>query len=78
MPFTRLYNLLHNMTCDLLTDQRAFPYLTLGITPGVIRTYFPSVVDGSSEAIFIPGGFPFGQSNQTTVFVRVNICNLNE
>ena len=33
------------------------------------RTYFPSVVDGSSEALRIPGGFPFGQSNQTTVYV---------
>ena len=51
-------------------DQGGFPYLTLGVTPSVSRIYFPSVVDGSSEAIHIPRGFPLGRSNQTTVFVR--------
>ena len=51
-------------------DQGGFPYLTLGVTPNVSRIYFPSVIDGSSEAIHIPRGFPFGRSNQTTIFVR--------
>ena len=32
-------------------------------------SYFPSVVDGSSEAIDIPRGLPFGQSSQMTVYV---------
>lgn len=54
----------------IFTAQNALPYLTLGITPSVSRTYFPSVVDGSSEAIYIPRGFPFGGSNQTTVYVN--------
>ena len=30
------------------------------------------MVDGSSEAIHIPRGFPFGQNNQTTVYVSQN------
>ena len=46
----------------------------LGVTPGVSRTYFPSVADGSSQAIHIPGGFPFAQSNQTIVYVRKHSC----
>ena len=50
-------------------DQRVLPYLRLGITPNVSITYFPSVVDGSSEAIHIPRGLPFGQSNQMSVYV---------
>ena len=45
----------------------------LGTTPGVSRTYFPSVADGLSQAVHIPGGFPFGQSNQTIVYVRQTI-----
>ena len=54
---------------SILIDQKALPYLTLGTTPGVTPTYFPSVVDYSSDAIYIPRGFPIGRSNQTTVYV---------
>ena len=60
----------------MFLDQGAFPYLTLGVTPNVSRTYFPSVVDGSSEAIHIPSRFPFGRSNQTTVFVSLAFTGL--
>ena len=60
----------HSISITLL-DQGAFPYLTLGVTPNVPRTYFPSVADGSSEAIHILRGFPFGRSNHTTVFVSL-------
>ena len=54
----------------VIAGQRELPFLMLGATPGVSRTYFPSVADGSSQAIHIPGGFPFGQSNQTIVYVH--------
>ena len=32
-------------------------FLTLGVTPGAIRTLLPSVDDGFSSAINITGGF---------------------
>ena len=44
-------------------------YLTLGITPGVTRQFLPLVDDGASNSIPIPGGFRFGTSSMTNVYV---------
>ena len=44
-------------------------YLTLGITPGVTRQYLPQVDDGASSNIPIPGGFRFGTSGMTNIYV---------
>ena len=46
-------------------------FLELGNTTGVTRTYIESVLDGSSSVITIPGGFPFGNTNQTSVYVSL-------
>ena len=46
-------------------------FLTLGVTPGAIRTLLPSVDDGFSSAINITGGFRFGNTNETAVYVRL-------
>ena len=44
-------------------------YLTLGITPGVTSQYLSRVDDGASSNIPIPGGFRFGTSSMTNVYV---------
>ena len=51
-------------------DQKDLPFFTLGSTSGVMKTFFPSLDDTSSDAIYIPGGFKFGENNHTTVYVR--------
>jgi len=45
------------------------PFLTLGTTAGVARQYLPVVDDGASGSIFIPGGFHFGRTSKTVVYV---------
>ena len=52
-------------------------FLTLGVTTGVASVSLPNVLDGASSAISIPGGFPFGDSIQTVVYVSFTIlCTL--
>ena len=46
-------------------------YLTLGVTPGVTRQYVPQVDDDASASIPIPGGFRFGTSTMTSVYVGI-------
>ena len=46
------------------------PFLTLRVTPGVATLTVPAVDDGTSSAIPIPTGFPIGNSNQSTAYVR--------
>lgn len=53
----------------LILAPQYLPFLTLGSTSGVKRTFFPSLVDSLSDAIYIPGGFKFGQNNHTRVYV---------
>ena len=48
---------------------QSFSYLTLGITPGVTRQYLSRVDDGASSSIPILGGFRFGTSSMTNVYV---------
>ena len=48
-------------------------YLTLGTTPGVTGRYLPQVDDGASSSIPIPGGFRFGTSSMTNVYVGIYI-----
>ena len=40
-------------------------------------TYLPRLDDGSSDAIDVPGGFPFGSQNFSSVFVRCGDYNYN-
>ena len=53
------------------TDGTYLPFLELGNTTGVERTYLPPSLDDSSATIPIPGGFPFGGSLQPLVYVRM-------
>lgn len=46
-------------------------FLTLGATTGASRVILPSQVNRLSDTIFIPGGFKFGQTNHTRVYVRI-------
>ena len=64
------------MKMHFIPDQFYLPFFALGQTPGVARTFFPSVVNSFSDAIYIPGGFQFGQNNHTTVYVRGRKCYL--
>ena len=48
-------------------------YLTLGVTPGVTRQNLPQVDDGASVSIPIQGGFRFGTSSMTNVYVGILI-----
>jgi hypothetical protein len=48
------------------------PFLTLRVTPGVDTLTVPAADDGTSSAIPIPTGFPFGNSNQSTAYVSIN------
>lgn len=43
------------------------PYITLGVTQGVITQSVPSFDDGTSSPIFVP--FPLGSQFQSTVYV---------
>ena len=48
------------------------PFLSLGTTVGVSRVFL-SFLDGrhsDSISINVPDGFPFSDTNQTTVYVR--------
>ena len=53
-------------------------FLTLGVTPGVTRILLPFVDDGFSSAINITGGFRFGNTNETAVYVRLLSCFYND
>ena len=58
---------------DSLHIHADMSFLSLGATAGVSRVFLPSVDDGYSQAINIPGGFPYGSSNHTTVFVSMQV-----
>ena len=45
------------------------PYISLGSTAGVQREYVGHFDDGVSNAIHIPGGFPFGNLIHSFAFV---------
>ena len=49
---------------------KSFQFLTLGSTSGVTKIVFPSLANRLSDAIYIPGGYKFGQNNHTYVYVR--------
>jgi hypothetical protein len=57
------------VTLHFHLDRKPLPLLMLGTTQGVTTRYFPSVVNAISERIYIPGGFPFGQSIHSSVYV---------
>ena len=48
------------------------PFLSLGTTVGVSRVLlsFPDGRHSDSISINVPGGFPFSDTNQTSVYVR--------
>ena len=45
--------------------------MVLGATDGVSKIDVPTADDGTSDPINIPGGFPFGDENQTVVYVSL-------
>ena len=51
------------------TGDNYLPFLELGATLGVARNYLPNVINASSAAVTIPGGFSLGTNNQTLVYV---------
>ena len=50
-------------------EDDSLPFLDLGSTDGVTRTYLEHLDDGHSVAVGIPGGFLFGIVIQTKVYV---------
>lgn len=52
-------------------------FLTLGVTPGVTRVLLSPADDGFSSAINITGGFRFGNTNETAVYVSLLSCLYN-
>lgn len=52
-------------------------FLTLGVTPGVARVLLPPADDGFSSAVYINGGFRFGNTNETAVYVSLLSCLYN-
>jgi len=59
------------MHVHLHADLKELRFLTLGSTSGVMRTYLQPSDDGASTTITIPGGFKFGNTTQTSVYVRI-------
>ena len=49
------------------------PFVLLGTTDAVETVYLPKFDDGVSVQISIPTGFPFGNSNQSSVYVSILI-----
>ena len=78
----------HNIICSTLhcqhgniifqIDLRNLPYLTLGVTSGVTRSYLSSTADAISDELQIPEGFPFGSSRQTSVYVSACCWQLQQ
>ena len=50
-------------------DQAYLPFIPLGITYGAEEIFLPESDEGTSDAIGIPVGFPFGESTQETFYV---------
>ena len=50
-----------------VSEDSSFEYFTL-----TSPTYLPRDDDGSSDAIDVPGGFPFGSQNFSSIFVRLH------
>ena len=67
----------------LYADLKELRFLTLGSTSGVTRTYLQPSDDGASTTVTIPGGFEFGNTTQTSVYVRFCVkislfaCNIH-
>ena len=51
------------------------PFIPVGVTFGVDETVLPDSDDDTSDAIRIPIGFPFGDSNQTQFYVIHTTCS---
>ena len=61
---------------QLNTGDNFLPFLELGTTSGVTVSYLQNVVNASSRAINIPGGFALGITNQNLVYVRTLLYTL--
>ena len=57
----------HYPTVIVAESANVLEYFTL-----TSPTYLPRHDDGSSDAINVPGGFPFGSQNFSSIFVRLN------
>ena len=51
------------------SDSKSLQFISLGVTTGATQINFPSSDDVASNAISITGGFPFGRTTQTSVYV---------
>ena len=66
-----IIRVMHNMLLSIYAHAD-MPFLSLGTTVGVSRVFlsFPDGRHSNSISINVPGGFPFSDTNQTTVYVR--------
>ncbi len=58
----------------LSDDANPLKFLELNRTSGVEQVFLNRTGDNLSQAIRIPGGFPFGDTNQTVVYVSEIHC----
>ncbi len=64
---------------------QSLPFIELGATTGVRTVSLPAQNDGISSVINVPTGFPFTNTTQIAVYVRVYLaiifvscsCNFN-
>jgi len=61
----------HDVTLYSTPAPKYLEFFSLGVRTGISRIFFPSVINRLSDTIFIPGGFKFGQTNHTQVYVRI-------
>ena len=57
----------------ILSDTTIIPYITLGVTEGVVTQSVPVEDDDISAPIHIPSPFPFGSHHESTVYVRKHV-----
>ena len=62
----------HFSTYSATSVNIVLPYITLGVTEGVLTQTVPTALDGVSLPINTQ--FPLGSHNESTVYVSCTIC----
>ena len=62
----------HPFTLGANRNDVYLPFIPMDVSYGVAEMFLAEADEGTSDAISIPIGFPFGQSIQTQFYVRVN------
>ena len=67
-----MYNICMHMCYALCVDDTALPFLPFSNQKQQLKRY----LDGVSDAIYIPIGFPFGFQTHTAAYVSLHITEI--